>query len=124
MVILPKRRVVIIDDDSAFAEVMMSLVGSLGHEAIVKSDPRISDTYEVRDNDIVFVDMLMPHINGLQVLEQLGRQNVKSAIVLMSGHDQFLHAAEQVMKKMDLQLLGMLHKPFRLEDVKALLETA
>ena len=118
----PKRRVV--DDDPAFAEVLTNLVGSLGHAALVKSDPRISDTYEIRDDDIVFVDILMPHVNGIQVLEQLARQNVRSAIVLMSGNDQFLQAAEQVAKKLDLRLLGVLYKPFRLLDVKAVLDAA
>jgi YesN/AraC family two-component response regulator len=96
----------------------------LGHGALVKSDPRISDTYEIRNDDIVFVDILMPHVNGIQVLEQLARQNVRSAIVLMSGNDQFLQAVEQVAKKLDLRVLGVLYKPFRLLDVKAVLDAA
>ena len=83
-----------------------------------------SHTYEVRDSDIVFVDMLMPRVSGLQVVEQLARQNVKSAIVLMSSNDRFLHEAENIVKKMDLDLLGVLHKPFQLPDVRALLEAA
>ena len=118
-----KRRVFIVDDDAAFAAFLTNLVGTLGHEAIVKTDARSSDTYEIRDSDIVFLDMVMPYVNGLQVLEQLGRQNVKSAIVLMSGNDQFLDAAEIMVKKLDLQLLGVLHKPFRLEDVRTVLNT-
>jgi len=117
-----KRRVVIIDDDQAFAAMLTKLVVSLGHEALVKSDPRISDTFEVRDSDVVFVDILMPHVNGIQVLEQLNRQNVKSAIVLMSGYDQFLDAAVQAAKNLDIQLSGVLHKPIRLADVQTILE--
>jgi hypothetical protein len=42
----------------------------------------------------------------------------------MSGNDQFLQAAEQVAKKLDLRLLGVLYKPFRLLDVKAVLDAA
>ena len=117
-----KRRVVIIDDDSAFAGVLTKMVDSLGHEAIVKLDPRTSDTYEVRDTDVIFVDILMPHVNGIQVLEQFGRQNVKSAIVLMSGYDQFLNVAVQAAKNLDIQLSGVLHKPIRLADVQTILE--
>ena len=79
--------------------------------------PSASHTYEVRDSDIVFVDLMMPKVSGVQVLEQLGRQNVKSAIVLMSGNDKSLHEAEQVVKKLNLDLLGVLHKPFQLPDV-------
>ena len=120
----PKRRVVIIDDDPAFAELLTTLVGSLGHDAVVKGDSSASHTYEVRDNDIVFVDMMMPKVNGIQVLEQLARQNVKSAIVLISSNDLFLQEAEKVVKKLDLQLLGVLYKPFHLPDVKSVLEAA
>ena len=119
-----KRRVVIIDDDPAFGELLTSLVGSLGHDAVVKEDSSASHTYEVRDSDIVFVDMLMPKVSGVQVLEQLARQNVKSAIVLVSSNDQLLHEAEQLVKSLDLGLLGVLHKPFQLLDVQTLLEAA
>jgi DNA-binding NtrC family response regulator len=119
-----KRRVVIIDDDQQLAGILTALVGSLGHDVIVKEDSSASHTYEVRDSDIVFVDMLMPRVSGLQVLEQLARQNVKSAIVLMSSNDGHLHEAENIVKKLDLDLLGILHKPFQLPDVRAVLEAA
>ena len=117
-----KRRVVIIDDDPSFAQLLTSLVGGLGHHAVVKEDSSASHTYEVRDSDIVFVDLMMPRVSGIQVLEQLGRQNVKSAIVLVSSNDWRLNEAEQLVKKLDLDLLGVLHKPFRLLDVKAILD--
>jgi len=120
----PKRRVVIIDDDPAFGELLTSLVGILGHDAVVKEDSSASHTYEVRDSDIVFVDMQMPRVNGIQVLEQFGRQNVKSAIVLVSSNDRCLLEAEKVVKKLDLELLGVLHKPFQFPDVQSVLEGA
>ena len=119
-----KRRVVIIDDDPSFAQLLTALVGGLGHHAVVKEDSSASHTYEVRDSDIVFVDLMMPKVSGIQVLEQFGRQNVKSAIVLVSSNDKSLHEAEQVIKKLDLDLLGVLHKPFQLPDVQLLLEAA
>lgn len=118
------RRVVIIDDDPAFADLLTRMVGRLGHDAVVKADPRASHTYEIRDDHIVFVDVLMPHVSGIQVLEQLARQGVKAAIVLMSGDDHQLHEAEIIIRKLDLRLLGVLYKPFLLHDVKEILEGA
>ncbi len=117
-----KRRVVIIDDDVMLARLLTTLVGSLGHDVVVKHDSSASHTYEVRDDDIVFVDMLMPKVNGIQVLEQLGRQNVKSGIVVMSDSDGHLKEAEQLVKTLDLDLMGVLHKPLHLPDVKSVLE--
>jgi DNA-binding NtrC family response regulator len=118
----PKRRVVIIDDDPAFAGVLTRMVGSLGHDAMVKGDSSASHTYELRDDDIVFVDLLMPKVSGLQVLEQLARQGVKSTIILLSGHDHSLREAEKIVKKLDLRFAGVLYKPFRLPDVKSILD--
>jgi response regulator of citrate/malate metabolism len=119
-----KRRVVIIEDDSALAGLLTRLVGSLGHDVVVKADSSASHTYEVRDSDIIFVDMLMPKVSGIEFLEQLARQNVKSAIVVMSSNDWRLNEAEQLVKKLDLDLLGVLHKPFQLPDVQSVLEAA
>ena len=120
----PKRRVIIIDDDPAFARTLTKMVGSLGHDVVVKGDSSASHTYEVRDDDIIFVDLLMPKVSGVQVLEQLARQGVKSTIVLMSGHDHSLREAEKFVKKLDLRFAGMLFKPFRLPDVKSILDEA
>ena len=70
----------------------------------------------------MFLDLLMPNVSGVQVLEQLDRQNLQSPIVLMSSNDQCLRDAEDAMKRFQLWLLGVLYKPFRLIDVKAVLE--
>jgi DNA-binding NtrC family response regulator len=100
------------------------MVGSLGHNAVIREDSSASNTYEIRDDDIVFVDLLMPKVSGVQVLEQLARQGVKSTIVLMSGHDHALREAEKLVKKLDLRFAGVLFKPFRLPDVKSILDEA
>lgn len=119
-----RKRVVIIDDEPAFSTVLTKMVSSFGYEVMVSTDARSSHTYEIRDSDIVFVDILMPYVGGLKVLEQLARQNVKSSFVLMSGQGERLDEAEQFAKKLDLQVIGMLEKPFRLADVKLVLEGA
>ena len=117
-----RRRVVIIDDEAAFSTLLTKMVSEFGYEVTVSPDPRSSRTYELRDSDIVFIDILMPHVSGIQVLEQLARQNVKSAVVLMSGQGDRLNEAEKLAKKLGLYLIGVLEKPFRLADVELILE--
>jgi two-component system, OmpR family, alkaline phosphatase synthesis response regulator PhoP len=118
------RRIVIIDDEPAFSTVLSNIVSGLGYEVVISSDPKSSRTYELRDSDIVFIDVLMPHVSGIQVLEQLARQNVKSAIAIMSGQGERLDEAEKLAKKLGLYHIGTLEKPFRLADVKLVLEGA
>jgi DNA-binding NtrC family response regulator len=116
-----KRRVVIIDDEAAFAETLTKMVKSLGFDVTVSTDARSSYTFELKTSDIVFVDVLMPNLSGLQVLEKLAAQKAKSSIVLMSGHFERLDEAEKLARKLDLNLIGALEKPFRIEDVRDVL---
>ena len=119
-----KRRVVIIDDEAAFAETLTKIVRSLGFDVTVSTDARSSYTFELKSSDIVFVDVLMPNVSGLQVLEKLAQQKAKSPIVLMSGHLERLDEAEKLARKLELNLIGALEKPFRFEDVKDVLMVA
>lgn len=119
-----KRRVVIIDDDLAFNAFLTKLVGMFGHEVVAKHDPTQSHTYELRDSDIVFLDVVMPHVNGLQVLRQLARQNSKCDIVIMSADPERLDDGEKLIKHLGLGFLGVLEKPFRVDDVALVLQGA
>jgi DNA-binding NtrC family response regulator len=116
-----KRRVVIIDDEVSFAETLTKMVKSLGFDVTVSTDARSSYTFELKTSDVVFVDVLMPNVSGLQVLEKLARQKAKSSIVLMSGHLERLDEAEKLARQLDLNLIGALEKPFRIEDVRDVL---
>ena len=98
------------------------MIRDLGHEVMVSTDARSSFTYELRDSDIAFVDIQMAHVDGLQVLALLAGQNTKCSIVIMSGQGERLDEAEKLAKKLNLELIGALEKPFRLADIKGLLE--
>ncbi|HQX85394.1 MAG TPA: response regulator [Aestuariivirga sp.] len=115
------RRVVIIDDEAAFAKALTRIVNALGYEVTVSTDARSSYTFDLKSSDIVFVDVLMPNVSGLEVLQKLAQQKTRSAIVLMSGHEERLDEAEKLARNLDLNLVGALTKPFRLEDVKDVL---
>ncbi len=116
-----KRRVVIIDDEPAFAETLTKMVSDLGFEVTVATDARSSYTFELKNSDVVFVDVMMPNVSGLQVLQKLAQQIAKCSVVLMSGHLERLDEAEKLARELDLNLIGALEKPFRLEDVKDVL---
>jgi DNA-binding NtrC family response regulator len=97
------------------------MVLSLGYEVTVSPDARSSDTFDLTDDDVVFLDVLMPNSSGLQVLDQLALQKATCPIVLMSGHLERLDEAEKYAESLDLNLIGALEKPFRLDDVKDVL---
>jgi len=97
------------------------MVKSLGYDATISTDARPSYTFELKSSDVVFVDVLMPDVSGLEVLQKLAEQKAESSIVLMSGHLERLDDAEKLARNLDLNPIGALEKPFRLEDVKDVL---
>ena len=120
----PLRRVLIIDDDPAFVDTLSAMVLSLGFPVTISVEGGSDHILDLTDDDIVFLDVLMPISSGLQVLDQLAEQQATCAIVLMSGSLERLDGAEKYAESLDLNLIGALEKPFRLDDVKDVLSVA
>jgi CheY-like chemotaxis protein len=116
------RRAVIVDDEPAFVEVLTKMLSALSYDVAASTDSKASSTFDITDDDVVFLDVLMPDTSGLRVLEQLARQQAKCAVVLMSGSGERLDGAEKYAKSLGLNLVGVLEKPFRLNDIKGVLD--
>jgi EAL domain-containing protein (putative c-di-GMP-specific phosphodiesterase class I)/AmiR/NasT family two-component response regulator len=118
-----RRRVLVIDDDEAFCRLLARLVADLGYQ--VKTSCRLhpGDLADLDAVDVIFVDMMMPGLDGIQALDVLSRHQVKSSIVLMSGaHGEVLATAQTIAKRSGLSVTAILNKPFRGADVRRILE--
>ena len=115
--------VLVIDDDHSFCLFMAKLVRSLGYEVMTTTEPTTASLYQLSAADVVFIDILMPAMDGFEVLKTLSSQDAKCAIVLMSGSDDRLVRNEAMANQLGLRLLGVLHKPFRLADLQGILQT-
>ena len=65
----PARRVLVIDDEASFCCFMARLITSLGYEAITTCQARCAYLDELKEPDIIFIDMMMPEMDGNEVLE-------------------------------------------------------
>jgi DNA-binding NtrC family response regulator len=114
------RRIIIIEDDLEFAKALEQMLGILGYETVISADA--SFAFDLRHEDIVFLDVLMPGTSGFQVLDQLAHQGTKCPIVLISGALDRVESAERYAERLNLNLVGALEKPFRLADVRDVLD--
>lgn len=119
---IPKKSALIIDDDPAFAQMLMEMLLNLDCEVRAETDPRPSSVFTVRNTEIVFLDLLMPSFSGKDVMAQLAFQETKSPIIVMSGDATQLDDGEKLARNLGLNLVGVLEKPFRLNDVKFILD--
>ena len=118
----PRRRVFVLDDDNDFCQMMSRLGGSLGYQVIATGNIKTVDFSKLTTSDVIFVDLMMPGTDGIQVLDILARNRVKSSIVPMSGsHPDVLATAEVIGRRSGLHVIGVLNKPFRSHDVRRIL---
>jgi CheY-like chemotaxis protein len=119
----PARKVLVIDDEEAFCVTLARMLSNLGYKVMTSNAAKSAHLDQTTESDIIFIDMMMPGMNGQQVLEFLAEHRIKSAIVLMSGSNLDLLAdAEAFAKRSGLRLIGVLDKPFREDDVRVVLE--
>jgi CheY-like chemotaxis protein len=118
----PVRKVLVIDDEEAFCILLARMLSRLGYNVMTSTQAKSVHFDDMKDSDIIFIDMVMPGMDGIQVLQLLSSHQIKSEIVLMSGaDDEILRKAESFAKSCDLRLIGVLSKPFREIDVRDIL---
>jgi CheY-like chemotaxis protein len=98
----------IIDDDPNNVEILQRLLQAQDAECIVILDPtRLKDSWgNLREADVVFLDLEMPHMNGYQVFEIL--QNELGPTVPIIAYT--VHISE-INRVRELGFHGFLGKP-------------
>src|SRR5580692_6762277 len=116
-------RILVIDDDTVVCELVSALAMTMGLPCDIARDPaRFLDDITPATS-LILLDLMMPEMDGIEVLRLLGEQRVKARILLMSGVDKrVLETAEKLAHSLGLRVVGHLQKPFPLPDLKGMLE--
>ena len=118
------RKVHVIDDDPSLCMVLETMLNELGYDVATHTKARSDLLHEMTESDLLFIDMIMPGTNGLQVLDILASNQIKSAVVLMSATNDVLATAQALAGLKGIRLIGVLRKPFRNDDLMKVLEIA
>ncbi|NML59564.1 EAL domain-containing response regulator [Massilia sp. RP-1-19] len=116
-------RLLILDDDESIARTVALIAGSGGAQSRVCTDAHeFLDLARSWNPSHLFVDLQMPQMDGLQVLSELASRGCPARIIISSGVGaRVLEAAVLSAKELGLDVCGMLPKPFRLNELRALL---
>jgi DNA-binding NtrC family response regulator len=91
--------IAIIDDNAGSVELMSSALTQEGVEIITATDPEEGlDLIFKRHPDIVLTDLVMPNLNGMQVLERIMEFDPSIDVILMTAHYSTESAVEAVKK--------------------------
>src|SRR5579859_3313010 len=115
-------RIVLIDDDRVVGEIVSALAKAMGLQCEIT---RTSDEFFSRvgpDTTLILLDLVMPDMDGIEILRLLGERNCRAHIILMSGINiRVIETAKKLAESLGLTVVGHLQKPFPIGQLQALL---
>jgi CheY-like chemotaxis protein len=121
---MPTRNILIVDDEEHVCAVTKLLVEVAGHQAVTVMDGHAAlRELAARPYDAVIIDMLMPEMDGVELLNELRHQHPPLRFIAMSG-------GGHIPKESYLQIAHMsgahalLPKPFNREQLERALSQA
>ena len=113
-VVKERRRILVVDDNRDFCENIADLLELSGYEVVCASDGASAIAVAGKERfDLAFVDLIMPGIDGITVIERLRENTPQLAVVVLTAHaeEETLRRAlaagakEYIIKPVDFSLM-------------------
>ncbi|HIF40842.1 MAG TPA: response regulator [Planctomycetes bacterium] len=116
------ERILVVDDSKAILKVVERVLGERGYDITTKSRPiEALELLQHEQVDLMLVDILMPEMNGMQLVEKALAQYPDIKVLMMTGY-----STTGILKQVDEAELPVLWKPFTpsalLEKVREVLD--
>lgn len=119
------KRLLVIDDEPAFGGFVREVAEGLGFEVRVttKAD-EFAEFYETFEPTVIVLDVVMPEVDGIELVQWLAQEKCKARIVIVTGYNpHYADAAKRLVSAGDLPSVMTLTKPVSLADLRAALTT-
>lgn len=108
-------RISIVDDDEVIQELIRSSFADTNVTIEAYNNGRLfMDDPKAEESDLVFLDLMMPEMNGFQVLEALGTKGLRLPIIVLSA----LSKRETVVQALRMGVSSYIIKPLKPMDVR------
>jgi EAL domain-containing protein (putative c-di-GMP-specific phosphodiesterase class I)/CheY-like chemotaxis protein len=108
-------RIALVDDDRSILQVTVRMLAKLGYTRVTSFTNSAQALGHMRSNavDLLFLDINMPHLDGIEFIRQLVSCGFRGSIVIMSGEgERLVESVDRLVASAQLSSLGSLCKPF------------
>ena len=111
--------ILFVDDDQQILEIVSTYLSRFGYVVdTVNNGPAAIEKIHQRDYAVVFTDLIMPEISGLDLLKSVKRSNPATEVVIVTGYG----TIESAIEALKLGGYDYLQKPINFERLKILIE--
>ena len=115
---VPSVRILIVDDDKAICDYMQTLLEKDGFVVKTVSDPTlVEDEVRAGDYHVMILDLMMPKLDGIEVLKRVRAVDSDIAVVIFTAHPNL----DSAVASMKLDAVDYLKKPFNVDEFRDVL---
>jgi EAL domain-containing protein (putative c-di-GMP-specific phosphodiesterase class I)/ActR/RegA family two-component response regulator len=114
------NRLLIIDDDTGVREFIADVAEEANYDVYHTScADDFMDACKSFKPSLIFIDLMMPNKDGIEILRSLAECSIQAKICIMSGMDKkVLQTAERLGKQRGLEMCGTILKPVSVLDLE------
>lgn len=114
-------RVLVVDDEENIREVLSNYLESMNYDVQTAEDGQDAlNTYQKGEFDLIISDLLMPNVDGLELLKRVRDMDKDVIFLMITGYPSIETAVDAIKKG----AYDYITKPFHMEDVKLRIERA
>ncbi len=120
---MTKPKLLIVDDEPDMAEFVSDVAEDMGFDPIIALNAHdcLQLAYTKKPAAIV-MDVIMPNMDGVELVKELGEITTGLPIIVMSGYEQlYADMVNTLADNAGLIIVGKLSKPFTVADLETLL---
>ncbi|NQT21954.1 MAG: response regulator [Candidatus Omnitrophica bacterium] len=114
-----KKPILVIDDEEGACEFIKSFLEDREYTVITALNGKDGiNIIKEKNPSLVFLDIRMPEMSGIDVLAELKNQNINTNIILMTG----MQEGEELDKAKSFGVKGVIKKPIELMELSAIIK--
>ena len=114
-----KTNILVVDDLRSIRLALGAILEDKGHNAVtVENGYQAIEAVRKSHFDVIFMDIKMPGINGVQTFREIKKIDPKAAVVMMTGYS----VEDLVKEALEEGAYAVVYKPFDIDRIIAIIE--
>jgi DNA-binding response OmpR family regulator len=109
-------RILVVEDNYILAKILADHLAAQGHNVVQSYEGGLAARFcQQKEFDALVIDLVMPELNGIDVLEQLHRQKRMPRAIVITGFPEMLEELSTRLEAVGVETV--IQKPFSFSDV-------